>query len=426
MKTPTVIGLAALMLWLGANVSGYAETLTDTIKIVEAEATYTMGDSDTLASAEENVLLRAKRKAVESVGVYIETLSTDIETSTAEQTKHLHSLSVRTLGAALTETQVLDKRRSLEDGRVILSIKIRTKVHIDWLRDAVQRLHANEQLAEHHRQLHAEYNQLRAELDKSREQIKANEMPGRDRTVVAMPNRRAARDLVRSAVETHSLPDKIDLATRAISADEKYVDAYVVRGQTYLRIASLNYSKKEKRSELNAYVEQAVADFDQALSLAPTSTWALLGRGDALTWQHKLKEAAKDYERTLEVDPLFDIARQRLIALYTSHAHKLTEAGKYQEALATLDKLLTGDRSLGWIAHQKDAYLLRSRIYQQLGDSTRAVTDLSTVVSVDPTNADAFVQRAKLHQQLMQGRLAKEDFERACVLGRNEACGALP
>src|SRR5215216_4540060 len=241
MKTPTVIGLAALMLWLGANVSGYAETLTDTIKIVEAEATYTMGDSDTLASAEENVLLRAKRKAVESVGVYLETLSTDIETSTAEQTKHLHSLSVRTLGAALTETQVLDKRRSLEDGRVILSIKIRTKVHIDWLRDAVQRLHANEQLAEHHRQLHAEYNQLRAELDKSREQIKANEMPGRDRTVVAMPNRRAARDLVRSAVETHSLPDKIDLATRAISADEKYVDAYVVRGQTYLRIASLNY-----------------------------------------------------------------------------------------------------------------------------------------------------------------------------------------
>src|SRR5581483_4139147 len=119
----------AFFAWVGAPAPASAESPTDSVKVVEAEATYTMGDSDTVASAEENVLLRAKRKAVVSAGVYVVALSTDVESSTAEQTKHLNSLSVRTIAAALTETDVLEKRRTLEDGRLTLFIKIRTKVH---------------------------------------------------------------------------------------------------------------------------------------------------------------------------------------------------------------------------------------------------------------------------------------------------------
>jgi tetratricopeptide (TPR) repeat protein len=416
-----MLSLAAALLAANAGAAS-AESASDQVRVVEAEATYTMGDSDTLASAEENVMLRAKRKAVESVGVYIETSSTDVETAAGDQTKHLNSLGVRTIAAAVTETEVLDQRRALENGRLVLSIKIRTKVHIDWLQEAIKRLKANEQLAEHHRQLHAEYNQLRSELDHLRNQIKENGALDTGRGGMSTPNRKQARDLVRAAIETRSLPDKIDLATKAIAADGTYVDAYIIRGQTYLRIASLDYSKREKRSDLSTYVEQAVTDFDRAISIAPTSTWALLGRGDALTWQRKTAEAARDYERTLQVDPLFDIGRQRLIALYTSQARKQVEAGKWREALGTLDHLLVGESPRGWIAHQKDAYLLRSRVYRQLGDAERAVADLTTVVSVDPTNAEAFIERGRLYQKMLQGRLAKEDFERACVLGREEGC----
>lgn len=394
------------------------------VKVVEAEATYTMGDGDTLAGAEEQVLLRAKRKAVEEAGVYIEASSNDIETTSAEKTSRLNSLGIRTVAAAVTETDILEKRRTLEGDRLTFYVKIRAKVHVDWLAEAIKRIKADEQLAEHHRQLHLEYAQLKAQLDRLRKQLAEAGPSGRERPH-PVRDRRTARELTRSAIKARSLPNKIDLATRAIAADDQYIDAYIIRGQTYLRIASLTYTKKEKRSELNTYVELAVRDFDRALALDETSTWALLGRGDALTWQRKTEEAAKDYERILQLDPLFDIARQRLIALYTSVAQRQVQAKRWREALTTLNKLLHREETQSWVAHEKEAYLLRSQVHERLGEPERAISDLTKVIGVDPTNINALILRAQLYQQLRQGRLAREDHERACTLGAEEACEAL-
>ncbi|MGQ0812138.1 MAG: hypothetical protein ACT4OO_13055, partial [Nitrospiraceae bacterium] len=44
-------------------------------KVILAEATYMMADGDTLIAAEERVLIRAKRKAIEEAGTYIEASS---------------------------------------------------------------------------------------------------------------------------------------------------------------------------------------------------------------------------------------------------------------------------------------------------------------------------------------------------------------
>ena len=114
-----------------------ASASDDTVKLVEAEASYTMGDSDTLAAAEEQAILRAKRKAIEAAGVYIETTSQELELSSGERTKHLSRLGTRTLGAAVTETDILEKRRSVVDDRMVLYTRIRAKVHVDWLSEAV-------------------------------------------------------------------------------------------------------------------------------------------------------------------------------------------------------------------------------------------------------------------------------------------------
>jgi Tfp pilus assembly protein PilF len=51
---------------------------------------------------------------------------------------------------------------------------------------------------------------------------------------------------------------------------------------------------------------------------------------------------------------------------------------------------------------------------------------MSTVIKYDPTNVGALVLRANLYRNRLQGRLAKEDFEQACVLGSVEACEQLP
>jgi hypothetical protein len=52
--------------------------------------------------------------------------------------------------------------------------------------------------------------------------------------------------------------------------------------------------------------------------------------------------------------------------------------------------------------------------------------DLSTVIRGNPNNAAALMTRAKLYRERLQGRLAKDDLERACVLGSIPACEQLP
>src|SRR5437870_5753267 len=108
----------ALLVVLALGPAGLAGT--PHVRVVVADATYLMADTDTLSGAEENALIRAKRKAVEEVGVYIETSSQDSEMEVDGKTSWTNSLSVRTIAAAITKTEILDKRRTLEGAPRVL------------------------------------------------------------------------------------------------------------------------------------------------------------------------------------------------------------------------------------------------------------------------------------------------------------------
>ena len=176
----------------------------------------------------------------------------------------------------------------------------------------------------------------------------------------------------------------------------------------------------------NVHVESARADFDRAIQLDRKNPWAWLGKGDVQTWLQRVDDAAASYEQTLTIDPLFDIARQRLISLYTAQAHRQAKQESWEQALATLNRLLDEPISASWIPEQKEAYLLRSIVFQQLNQSDQALSDLSTVIRVDPQNLDALANRAMIYRNRLQGSLARTDFEQACLLGSNPACEQLP
>lgn len=419
---PLAVFAAALFAFFPGSLPSPASG--QTLKVMVSEATYVMGDADTLAGAEDAALLRAKRKAVEQAGVYVESTSQDVETQVDGTASHLNELSVRTISAAVTETEILEKTRTLENDRLVFYVRIRATVHVDMLAEAVKRMKSDEQLAAHHRQLQMENSQLKNELQSLKKQLQTATASPRE-IQSGLRNRRAAVSLGHAAMQSHNLPEKIDLATQAVAADDRYVDAYIIRGQTYLRIASLDFAKKASKADLNGYVEQAIGDFARALELEPTSAWALLGRGDAYTWQRKMDEAARDYRQVLKLDPYFDVARQRLIALQTTTARKQYAANRWQQALATLDQILQPELPPSWLAQQKDALLLRGQIYARTGELDRAVEDLGKVLKVDPTNSAVLLERAQLYRRLMQGRLAKDDFEQACALGSEEACQSL-
>ncbi len=384
-----------------------------------------MADGDTLASAEEKVLQRAQRNAVEEAGVYLEATFHDVEKESGGRSTQTSSLEVRTIAAAVTETEILESRRTFELDRPVFFIRIRATVNVSSLAEAIRRLQSNQQLAQHFRQLQQENHQLRSQLRELQQQ------PVGVRVLAIDPNGKSAshqraRAILETALHTSNLRDKIQLSTDAATLDDRYADPLIVRGQTYLRLVSLAFSQQAQAVDYADYLGKARIDFDRAITLDAKNIWAWVGKGDVFTWLKQLDEAAAAYEQVLELDPFADIARQPLIGVYTTQARHQANAKSWHHALATLKKLLNAQTPESWIPYQKEAYALRSEIYLNLNQPEQAIEDLSTVIRVDPTNAAALLTRAKLYRERLQGRLAKDDLERACVLGSILACEQLP
>ncbi len=413
-----------LLLGLAGTLFSAGVAWADPPKIVVADATYIMGDGDTLAGAAEMALAKAKRKAIEEAGVYLEASSQEVMTYREGTIALAAQKDIRTISAAITQTDILEQRRMLDGDRLTFYVKIRATVQIDMLADAVKRIKADEQLADHYRRLQAENAALKNQLDVLRKQPLAAK-PASSEPGEAKPDRRKAEQLAQRAMKSPSLPEKIDLASQALQSDGGYVPALIIRGQTYLRVASVAFSRKGDPSEIAGYVDHALADFDRAVTQSPTSPWAWLGRGDARTWQKRPDDAATDYERVLELDPTFDLARERLITLYTTKARKAASSGQWHQVVAILDKAIRKDAHPSWLEREKEALFIRAQAHHELGETDRAIDDLSKVIRVDPAHTSALMLRAQIYRHLLQGRLAKDDFERACALGVADACQSI-
>jgi tetratricopeptide (TPR) repeat protein len=298
-------------------------------------------------------------------------------------------------------------------------------VDLSNLAEAIQRLRSEAQLARHFRELQLENRHLRTQLEDLRQQPSGVRMLSIDASGRPEPVQRAKQQL-EIAFRTPDLGKKIQFASEAVQLDPESAEPLILRGQAFLRLISIAYSKHRKPDHYAEYLEKARLDFDQAVELDAKNAWAWVGKGDVQTWLKHTDEAALAYEHALALDPFFDLARQRLIGLYTTQARRQAKAKQWQNALATLDKLLDVPVSESWRPYQKEAFLLRSDVLLKLNRPEQAIDDLSTVILIEPTHVGALVTRAHLYQERLQGRLAKDDFERACVLGSVKACDQLP
>jgi tetratricopeptide (TPR) repeat protein len=394
-------------------------------KTVIADGHYVMADGDTLATAEEKVLQRAQRNAVEEAGLYLESTFHDVEKELGGKNTQTSSLEIRTIAAAVTETEILVSRRSFELGRPVFFVRIRATVDMGSLAEAIRRFQSNQQLTQHFHRLQQENHHLRAQIQELQQQ------PIGVRMLAIDPNGKPAsyqraRTILETALHTSNLRDKIQLSTDAATLDDRYADPLIVRGQTYLQLVSLAFSQRGQTSDYTDYLGKAKIDFDRAIALDAKNVWAWVGKGDVFTWLKQLDNAAEAYEQALSLDPFADIARQPLIGIYTTQARRQADAKSWHQALATLRKLLNPQTPESWIPDQIEAYILRSEIYLKLNQPEQAIEDLSTVIRVDPTNTKALLTRAKLYRERLQGWLAKDDLERACVIGSVQACEQLP
>jgi tetratricopeptide (TPR) repeat protein len=417
LSLPSLITISLLAL-------SYPASAVETV--VVAEGHYVMGDSDTLAAAEERVLQRAQRKAVEEAGLYIESTFLDREKTEAGTNLQISSLEIRTIAGAITKTEILESRRIFVNDRPNLYVRIRAIVDLDSLKAAVRKWHSEQRLAEHYRRLQKENASLKTQLETLRTS------PSGVRTLMIEPvshttsPQAQARTLIEKAVTLQNLPLKLELTSRAAVLDPQFIDPLILRGQTYLSLASVAYLNKRRLSEYSEYVDRARMDFDRALLIDPHNIWALLGKGDVDTWLNRPQEAVLAFEQALELAPFFDLARLRLITLYTAEAKNLVALGQLAPALSVLQKGLPPYLHESWIPYQKESYFLRSTIYQQLKQPNLAIEDLSTILRVDPSDKRALEARAQLYQDALLGDSAKNDFSQACKLGSIMACNQLP
>ena len=314
-----------------------APAFSASTKTVIADGQYVMADGDTLAGAEGKVLQRAQRKAVEEAGVYLESTFHDVEKESGGRSTQTSWLEIRTIAAAVTETEILESRRSFELDRPVFFVRIRATVNVSSLAEAIRRLQSDQQLAQHFRQLQQENHQLRSQLQELQQR------PIGVRMLAIEPNGKSAshqraRAMLETALHTSNLRDKIQLSSDAATIDNRYVDPLIVRGQTCLRLVSLAFSQQDQALDYADYLDKARIDCDRAVTLDASNVWAWVGKGDVFTWQKQLDEAAAAYEQVLELDSFTDIARQRLIGVYTTQARRQADSKSWHHALATLKK----------------------------------------------------------------------------------------
>ncbi|MCC5918634.1 MAG: tetratricopeptide repeat protein [Cryomorphaceae bacterium] len=92
---------------------------------------------------------------------------------------------------------------------------------------------------------------------------------------------------------------------------------------------------------------------------------------------------------------------------YNEEAQKLEKVGKYEEAIALLDKAIEKDPN--------NIYALINRGVDKsmLGDFQGAIEDYSIIIAFDPDNTLAYLNRGKNKKRLEDFQGAIEDFEKA-------------
>lgn len=175
-------------------------------------------------------------------------------------------------------------------------------------------------------------------------------------------------------------------ATLAIERNPFITDAFEVRG-----VARQNQGKNS----------QAINDYDRVLEMMPDSRGVLFNKAMAQTETKDFKGATETFETLIRKFPRFDnafIGRSRLKLLM-------------KDTIGAKEDI---DKALGLNTSSINAYLIRADIYINSDkDYKSALTDLNTVIRLNPEFAGYYVHRAYLKYMTDDIYGAFEDYEEA-------------
>jgi tetratricopeptide (TPR) repeat protein len=154
--------------------------------------------------------------------------------------------------------------------------------------------------------------------------------------------------------------------------------------------------------------QEALADFDRVISLAPDDQRALAYRGDTYRWLGRHEEALADLGRAVDLTPDDAWAISRRGAVYA-------EMGRHEEALADLGRAIDLTPDDAW------AISRRGEAYRLMGRYEEAVADLSRAVDLAPDDDWTIGSRGEAYREMGRYEEALADLSRAVDMAPDAA-----
>lgn len=179
---------------------------------------------------------------------------------------------------------------------------------------------------------------------------------------------------------------------RAESDIRKALELSPGNKKVLLDLAALFYYKKD--------YEEAVKQYNAIIKKQPNSPDALFGRGLTLVWLNKRKEAIKDFQKVITLNPKHVLAYKQLAVEYM-------EAGDARQAIKVIDAGLLN------AAMSEELFFERALASYKLGKKEDAVEDYTKAIKLNSNRKDFFNDRGFVRLELRQYSGAIEDFKRA-------------
>jgi tetratricopeptide (TPR) repeat protein/S1-C subfamily serine protease len=149
--------------------------------------------------------------------------------------------------------------------------------------------------------------------------------------------------------------------------------------------------------------QEAISDYNQAITLSPNHINAYNNRGNAKSDLGNKQEAISDYNRVIALNPKDDSA-------YYNRGNARFSLGNKQEAISDYN------RAIALNPQYSEAYTNRGVTKSDLGNKQGAISDYDRAIVLNPENYEAYTNRGNTKSDLGNKQGAISDYDRAIVL----------
>jgi tetratricopeptide (TPR) repeat protein len=184
---------------------------------------------------------------------------------------------------------------------------------------------------------------------------------------------------------------------QSISLDNTDHKAYTVRGVLY---------------DLLGEHSKAMDDFNRAIALKQNFSEAYYRRALVFDEMGRIDDAANDLDKALMINSSSP-------TVLASRAFISIKRQQYNEAIGYLTQAIMLDPG------DCDLYLNRGGAYAMMNNNEMALLDMTNAIRLNSRLALAYFNRGSIHERMGSIDPARADYQKACVLGFEQACVAV-